>query len=160
MGVEGGIYEPTLTTSEYLSPWNAKAVLVDKVENPKPTDEPRLTFDYSHVKEVRPGAQMQLAKDIHDYLERREHGTYVQADLKHAYFSIVLHPEDRHIYAFTILGFGQLQPTRLPQGCSGAAFSMSALMNKALGAIPPPQSEPSFLIGERNRPEPLKFQYG
>ncbi len=38
-----------------LSQWGARAVLVDKVENPKPTDEPRLTFDYSRVTEDLPG---------------------------------------------------------------------------------------------------------
>lgn len=143
MGVQEGIYEYTLATIEHLSPWNARAVLVDKVENPQATDEPRLTFDYPHVKE----AHMELAQDIHDYLERPEHSLYLQIDLKHSYYSITLHPDDRHIYAFTISGFGQLQPTRLPQGCCGVAFSMSTLMNRALGAIPSPVAKPSLPIG-------------
>lgn len=29
--------------------------MVDKVENPKPTDESRMTFDYSRVVEELPG---------------------------------------------------------------------------------------------------------
>lgn len=76
-GMKGGIYEPTLTTSQHLSPCNVNAVLVDKVTEPNPTDEPRLTFDYSHVSEVRTGVQMELAQHVHDYLERPEHMTYL-----------------------------------------------------------------------------------
>lgn len=96
-GIRGGIYEPTLRTSEHLSPWNSRPVLVDKGENPMPTDEPQLTFDYSQIQEVIPGLQMELAEEVHSFLENPEHQTFIQADLKHAYYSITLHPEDRPI---------------------------------------------------------------
>ena len=49
-GVKGGIYEHTITANGHLSEWNSRAVLVDKVPNPKPVDEPRLTFAYHQVK--------------------------------------------------------------------------------------------------------------
>lgn len=54
LGIQSGIYQPSLAISEHLSTWNARAVLVDKGDNPLPTDEPRLTFDDLHVQEVRP----------------------------------------------------------------------------------------------------------
>ncbi len=38
------------------------------------------------------------------------------ANLKHAYYTIPLHLEDRHYFAFTISGIGQLQHTRMQQG--------------------------------------------
>lgn len=50
-GIEGGIYEHTITANGRLSEWNSRAVHVDKVEDPKPTDEPRLTFAYHMVHE-------------------------------------------------------------------------------------------------------------
>jgi hypothetical protein len=57
-GLEGGIYELTEPTNGRLSEWNARAVMVDKVENPKPSDEPRMTFDYSRVTELLPGSDI------------------------------------------------------------------------------------------------------
>lgn len=43
-GLEGDVYESTAVIGR-LSQWNARAVLVDKVENPQLTDEPRLMFN-------------------------------------------------------------------------------------------------------------------
>lgn len=45
-GIAGGVYESTIAANSKLSAWNAQAVIVDKVSNPKPTDEPRVTFNY------------------------------------------------------------------------------------------------------------------
>lgn len=50
-----------------------------------------------------------------EYLSDPRHAIFIQADLKHAYYSIPLHPDSRAIYAFTVDGIGQLQPTRLPK---------------------------------------------
>lgn len=36
---------------------------------------------------------------------------------------------DRYVFAFTISGLGQLQPTRMPQGSRTAGFTMMELMN-------------------------------
>ncbi len=49
---------------------------------------------------------------------------------------ILVHPEDRHYFAFTIAWDGQLQPIRMPQGTMSAAFSMTELMYITLGEIP------------------------
>ena len=144
-GLDSGIYERTQAANGELSAWNAMAVLVDKVENPGPDDEPRLTFDYSHVHEDMPGSFMELASKVHDYLSDPRHGVFMQADIKHGYFAIPLHPDDRHLFAFTISGLGQLQPTRAPQGSGSSGFTMSELMNYTLGPIPYPDPEPSLL---------------
>lgn len=101
-GIQGGIYEHTITANGRLSAWNAQAVLVDKVPNPKPTDEPRLTFAYHQVHEDLPGVHTELSARVHNSLSDPRHGNLFSADLKHAYYSISLHPEDKHIFAFTI----------------------------------------------------------
>ena len=46
------MYELAEPANGRLSQWNARAVMVDKVEDPQPSDEPRMTFDYSRVTEL------------------------------------------------------------------------------------------------------------
>ena len=60
-GLRGGIYELTEPANGRLCLWNARAVMVDKVEDPRPTDEPRMTFDYSRVPELLPGSHLELS---------------------------------------------------------------------------------------------------
>jgi hypothetical protein len=157
-GVDGGIYESTITASGRLSPWNARAIVVDKVENPTPEDEPRITFDYSRVTEVLPGSYLELSSKVHDNLSDPRHRCFFAADLKHAYFTIPLHPDDRKYFAFTISGLGQLQPTRMMQGSQSAGFTMTEAVNRACGPLPPPHKEPSLLhSAEPSRPPVLVF---
>ncbi|SLM37975.1 Ribonuclease H-like domain [Lasallia pustulata] len=156
-GMLGGVYERTQHANGRLSAWNARAVIVDKEEDPKPTDEPRITFDCSKVKEDMPGSYLELMSKVHDYLSDPRHQTFFQADVKHGYFSVVLHPEDLHLFAFSIPGIGQLQPTQMPQGSRSAGFTMLELMNITLGPIPEPQSEPSLMHGEHAKPAPIAF---
>ena len=144
-GIEGGVYELSQPANGRLSQWNARAVIVDKVENPKPEDEPRVTFDYSRVHEDLPGTYLELSSKVHDNLSNPRHKCLFAADLKHAYLTIPLHPADRHYFAFTISGIGQVQPTRMQQGSKSAGFTMTELVYRAFGALPPPIKEPSLL---------------
>ena len=144
-GLDGGIYEHTEAANGRLSQWNARAVVVDKVDNPTPQDEPRVTFDYSRVNEDLPGTFMELSSKVHDNLSDPRHVCLFAADLKHAYHSIPLHKDDRHFFAFTISGIGQLQPTRMQQGSQSAGFTMTELGHRAFGPLPHPHNEPSFL---------------
>jgi hypothetical protein len=75
----------------------------------------------------------------------------MQTDLKHAYFSIELDPECRHLFAFYVSGIGQLQPTRMPQGSGSSGFTITELTTILLRAIPPSNAEPSLLHGPPNR---------
>lgn len=144
-GIEGGIFEQTLVANGRLSEWSAAPLLVNKIPDPSPEDEPRLVIDYSNVEEVMPGTHLQLTPRVHDYLSDPRHATFFVADLKHAYYSVGLHPEDRHYFAFYLPDVGQLQPTRMMQGSQSSAFTMNELMNLVFGPIPAPQSEPSLL---------------
>ena len=87
--------------------------MVDKVENPKPTDEPRMIFDYSRVRELLPGSHMELSSKVHDHLTSPRYSCLFTTDLKHAYLIILLHPDDRYYFAFTISGIGQCQLCRM-----------------------------------------------
>ena len=157
-GLAGGIYEHTEAANGRLSRWNARAVVVDKVENPTPQDEPRVTFDYSRVPEELPATYMELSSRVHDTLSDPRHRCLFTADLKHAYLTIGLHPDDRHYFAFTISGLGQLQPTRMQQGSKSAGFTMTELIYRCFGPLPEPHCEPSLLHSSSPRdPPPLVF---
>ena len=101
-GIRGGVYERTDLRDGRMSAWNARAVLVDKVENSTPQDETRMTYDYSHVIEELPGTHIKLISGCHDYLFDPRHGCYITADLKHAYSTVEVHSDDRHYFSFTI----------------------------------------------------------
>ena len=82
---------------------------MNKVKNLKPTDEPQIIFNYSNVKKDMPESQLKLSSKVHDHLSDPHHRTFIQADIKHGYFSVILHPEDQHVFTFTISGIEQLQ---------------------------------------------------
>lgn len=132
---------------------------MDKVENPRPTDEPRFIFAYYIVHEQLPGVHMELSSRVHDSLSDPRHGCFFSADLKHAYFGISLHPDDRHIFALKIQGIGQLQPTRMPQGSKSTGLTVNEFVHHGFGARNDPfYSEPSLLdSNDDSRLPPLTF---
>ena len=144
-GLSHGLYEYTMNANGKLSDWAAEPVIVEKDGTKDSWDEKRLTFNYRNVHETMPATAMTQLSDIHEYLSDTRHGSFSTIDLKNAYWSIAVHPDDRHIFAFSVPGYGQLQPTRMPQGSQSASFSMDQYMNVALGPIPSPSPEPSLL---------------
>jgi hypothetical protein len=115
-------------------------------EKHDPWEEPRLTFNYQKVSEMRPGLYIPILADLLKDISDPEIGSYsCFDDLKHAYWCISVHLDDRHQFAFDIDGFPQLQPTRLPQGSRSAAHSFSEMMEVVLGSIPSPNGEPSLI---------------
>ena len=90
-------------------------------------------------------SHIKLFSKIHNYLSDFQHKTFFQADIKHEYFSVILHPENQHMFAFIISGIEQLQSMRMSQGSRTASHTMSELMNITLKPIPELSSE-SFLL--------------
>ncbi|KAI0996286.1 hypothetical protein K3495_g11894 [Podosphaera aphanis] len=127
-----------------LSDWNAQAQLVNKSDNPGQWDEPRLTFNYQNVVEDTPGCFVELMLSCHDYLGHPSHNMFFKLELKHGYWAILVHPDDRHYFEFSISGLGQLQPTRMPQGSCSASFSFTELMYLVLGWILPSKNCPAM----------------
>lgn len=60
-GIERKIYKHTITANGRLSAWNVRVILVDKIPNPKLTDEPRPTFAYHQVHEDLFGIHRELS---------------------------------------------------------------------------------------------------
>ncbi len=73
-----------------------------------------MIFNYSQVNKDMPGYYLKLTIRIYNYLSNSRYKIFIQADIKYAYFFVNLYSKDRHIFAFIILGIGQLQPTRIP----------------------------------------------
>ncbi|POS81970.1 hypothetical protein EPUL_005213, partial [Erysiphe pulchra] len=103
-GLRCGMYGKTMQANGKLSNWNAQAQLVDKSDNPGAWDEPRLTFNYQNVVEDTPGCFVELMYSCHDYLGHPLHEMFFKLDLKHGYWAILVHPDDRHYFDFSISG--------------------------------------------------------
>ena len=105
------------------------------MKDSKSDDESKLTFDYFKIHENFSEFYLKLSSRIHDILFNSFNECFFSADLKHAYFIINLHENDRPLFAFTISGMRQLQPTRMPQGSKSADFTMTEVINRAFGTI-------------------------
>ena len=101
--MKNDIYEKTDLRNERLSSWNARAILIDKIENPIPENESRMTYDYSKIMEELPKIHMKFISNCHDYLSDLKHECFMTVDLKHVYFTIEIHSNDRKFFAFIIL---------------------------------------------------------
>ena len=66
-------------------------------------------------------------------------------DIKHGYWAVNIHLDDRHYFAFYVPGIGQVQPTRISQGARTSSFTFNKLINIVLGPILEPQPELSLL---------------
>ena len=76
------------------------------MEDPQSSDESRMIFDYSRITELFFGAHMELNSKIYNHLSNSRYEYLFSADLKHVYFIVLLYPDDKHYFAFTISGIG------------------------------------------------------
>ena len=74
-----------------LSKWNAYAVIVNKIKNLRPEDEPRMTMDYLKVYEDLLGTYLKLNSKVYNHLLNPNYGCLFMADFKHIYLMILLH---------------------------------------------------------------------
>ena len=130
---------------------------MNKIENLKFTDKSQITFDYQHIKENMFRIYLELTVKVHNYLINLCHKTFFQADIKHGYFSVMLHSENWHVFTFTISGIEQLQPTRMSQRSRSAGFIISELMNITLRSISEFSPKPSLMHSELNKPTLIIF---
>ena len=100
------MYKLIKSINRRLSLWNARAVMIDKVDNSKPSDEPRMTFNYSRVTKLLSGIYLKLSFKVHNYLSNSRYEYLFIIDLKHTYLTIPLHPNNRYYFTFIILGIG------------------------------------------------------
>jgi len=79
-------------------------VIIDKVSNPTPEDEPRITLDYSRIHKDLLGIFLELSLKVYNNLSNPRYRNLIAADLKYAYMTIPLHLDNRYYFAFTISG--------------------------------------------------------
>ena len=133
--INENVYEKTGLIDERFSSWNAKAVLIDKIENSISNDEFRMTYDYSRIVEKLSEIHMSLMFECHDYFFDSRHRCFMTANFKHVYFTILIHSEDRKFFVFTIFEMKQLQSIRMQQKSKSVFFIMLKLMIRALKKI-------------------------
>ena len=133
--INENVYEKTNFIDERLSSWNAKTILIDKIKNFISNNESRMTYDYSRVVKKLSKIHMSLMFECHDYLFDSRHWCFMTADFKHAYFTILIHSENRKFFAFTIFKMKQLQLIRMQQKSKSTSFIMSKLMIRTLKKI-------------------------
>ena len=61
-----------------------------------------MIFDYSHIIKLLFNTHLKLSSKIHDYLFNSHHEYLFLINLKHIYFIISLHSNDRHYFVFII----------------------------------------------------------
>lgn len=97
-------YELTELANDRLFLWNARVVIINKVDNSQLTDESCMIFDYSRVIELLSGFYLELFSKVYDYLFNLRYSYLFLVDLKYVYLTIFLYFDDRYYFVFTIFG--------------------------------------------------------
>ena len=71
--------------------WNIYTIIVNKVENLRLEDKPRMTINYSRVYKDLPGTYLKLSSKVYNYFSNPNYSCLFIADLKHAYLTIPLY---------------------------------------------------------------------
>ncbi len=143
--IKDDVYELVESVNEWLSLWNARAIIVDKVKNSISQNESRITFDYFKIHEKLSDSFLKLSSKVHDNLFDLRHKMFFSVDLKHVYLIIFMHSDDRHYFAFFIFEIDQVQSTRVQQESKFAEFIMTKLMYRIFESLSSLISESSFL---------------
>ena len=67
-----------------------------------------MIFNYSYITEDLLGTYIELSSKVYDNLFNLRYYILFTADLKHAYLTIPLYPDNRHYFAFTISSISQV----------------------------------------------------
>ena len=143
--IDDDIYEYTQSANERLSSWNARAVVVNKIENFTSENESKITFDYFRIKEIMLDAYMKLSSKVHDILSNSRHDVLFMIDLKYAYSIISLIEKCRHYFVSIISEIGQIQLTRMQQKSMRAKFILTESVYKVFECISTLNFESSLL---------------
>ena len=128
-------YELIESTNDRLSRWNVKAVIMNKIENSTSENKFRMIFDYSRVNEKLSNSYLELFSKIHDNLSNSRHRYLFATNLKHVYFTISFHFDDKHYFFFTIFDIDQMQSTRMQQNSQSIDFIMIELTYRVFDAL-------------------------
>ena len=90
--------------------------MIDEIENSQLDNESRIIFDYSHIIDFLSNAHLKLSSKIYNHLFNSRYECLFSINLKHVYFTISLHSNNKHYFAFTIFNINQIQLIRMQQG--------------------------------------------
>ena len=135
------MYERTVITNDRISQWNAAFVLISKTNQA----ESKLTFNNHFVYEKFVENMIKLAQRTHDLLNRSNHRTFFSTNMKHDYWEILIHLENRHYLIFHVSNIDQLQSIRMSQSIRISSFTFIELMNIVFEFISKSNSESSLL---------------
>ena len=119
--------------------------MIDKVENFKPIDEPRMIFDYFKITKLLSKAHLELSSKVYNHLFNLKYKCLFSMNFKHTYFTISLYFNDKHYFAFTISGINQIQFTRIQQGSQSVKFIIIKLTYRAFEFISASNLKPFLL---------------
>lgn len=78
---------------------------------------------------------MKFAQRIHDLLKRSKHRCYLSIDMKHDYWNVLIHSENRHYLIFHVSNIDQLQSIRMFQKTKISSFIFIEFINIVFDSI-------------------------
>ena len=108
-------------------------------------NESRIIFDYFKVVENLSNCHMKFSNKIHDNLSNSNHKILFSANLKHAYFTISMHSNDKHYFAFIIFEIKQIQSTKIQQKFKSTNFIMNEYVYRIFESLLPSIKKSSLL---------------
>ena len=78
---------------------------------------------------------MKLTQRTHDLLNRSNHRMFFATNMKHNYWNVTIHLENRHYLIFHVFEIDQLQSTRMSQNIKTFSFTFIELINIVLKFI-------------------------
>ena len=139
--IEIDMYERIVIVNDRTSQWKIAFVLILKTNQRKL----KLIFNYHFVYEKSNESMMKFAQRIHNLLKRSNHRCYFSVDMKHDYWDVMIHFENRHYLIFYVSNIDQLQFTRMFQRTKTSSFIFIELMNIVLDSILNSNAESSLL---------------
>ena len=139
--IEIDMYERIVIVNDRTSQWDAAFVLIFKTNQTKL----KFIFNYHFVYEKSDESMMKLAQRTHNLLKRSDHRCYFSVDMKHDYWNVMIHSENRHYLIFHVSNIDQLQSTRMSQRTRTSSFIFIELMNIVLDSIFSSNAESSLL---------------
>lgn len=105
----------------------------------------RLTFNYHFVYKEKFNNHIKVTFKIHDLWFKLSYIIYDQADIKHDYWKILIHSNNKHYLSFNIFDLSQLQFTKMSQKTRILFFTFIKIMNIVIKSISELKSELSLL---------------
>ena len=139
--IEIDMYERIVIVNDRTFQWDVAFVLVFKTNQTKF----RFIFNYHFVYEKSDESMMKFAQRTHNLLERSNHRCYFSVDMKHDYWDVMIHFENRHYLIFHVSNIDQLQFIRMSQRTRISSFIFIELMNIVFDSISSSNAKSSLL---------------